>query len=183
MVPFLRSLLDVLIAFAGMRAKLVAENLLLRQQVIILRRGRARPDIRGFDRWAIGVLAGTFRGLLDAVLVVKPETVIRWHRAGWRLFWRRRSRSRSPGRPPIDADLRALIVRMWRDNLTWGEDRIAGELAKLGYRVSPRTVARYRPSGLRRGRGQRWMTFVRNHLDETWACDCAPRRRREEAVM
>jgi transposase InsO family protein len=60
---------------------------------------------------------------------------------------------------------------MWRQNTTWGEDRIAGELAKLGYRVSPRTVAKYRPAGLRRQRGQRWMTFIHNHLDETWACD------------
>jgi hypothetical protein len=60
---------------------------------------------------------------------------------------------------------------MWRDNPTWGEDRIAGELAKFGYRVSPRTVAKYRPAGLKRQRGQRWTTFIRNHLYETWACD------------
>jgi len=60
---------------------------------------------------------------------------------------------------------------MWRDNATWGEDVISGELAKLGYVVSPRTVAKYRPSGLARARGQRWMTFIRNHLHETWACD------------
>jgi putative transposase len=68
-------------------------------------------------------------------------------------------------------DLRKLIRRMWRDNATWGENMICGELAKLGYRVSPRTVAKYRPSGLARGRGQRWSTFIRNHLQETWACD------------
>ena len=60
---------------------------------------------------------------------------------------------------------------MWRDNATWGEDMICGELAKLGYRVSPRTVAKYRPSGLARGRGQRWSTFIGNHLQETWARD------------
>lgn len=153
MIPLLRFLLDLILAFAGPRAVLVAENLLLRQQVIVLRRRAARPRLRALDRWLIGALAGGFRRLLDAIVVVKPDTVIRWHRAGWRLFWRRRSRARSPGRPPVDADLRTLIRRMWRDNITWGENRIAGELAKLGYRVSPRTVARYRPSGLSRRRG------------------------------
>jgi len=171
MTSLLRFLLDLIVAFAAPRARLAAENLLLRHQVIVLRRRRARPHLHGFDRWLISALAGRFRGLLDAVILVKPDTVIRWHRAGWRLLWRWRSRTRSPGRPPVDADLRALIRRMWSDNFTWGEDRIAGELAKLGYRVSARTAAKYRPSGLSRRRGQRWVTFIRNHLDETWACD------------
>jgi transposase InsO family protein len=101
---------------------------------------------------------------------VKPETVIRWHRTGWRLLWRWRAR-RPRGRPPIDLDLRRLIRRMWRENATWGEDLIRGELAKLGYVVSARTVSKYRPSGLSRSRGQRWATFIRNHLHETWGCD------------
>jgi hypothetical protein len=152
------------------RAELVAENLLLRQQVIVLRRQVKRPRIRPFDRWVLASCASRFRDLLATILVVKPETVIRWHRAGWRLLWRWRSR-RPRGRPSIDVDLRHLIRRMWRDNATWGEDMISGELAKLGNVVSPRTVAKYRPSGLARARGQRWMTFIRNHLHETWACD------------
>ena len=170
MIPLLRFMLDLVLGFAAPRAVLIAENLLLRQQVIVLTRRVKRPRLRGFDRWLLGALAGKFRMLLDAVIVVKPDTLVRWHRAGWRLLWRWRSR-RAPGRPPIDADLRTLIRRMWRDNATWGENRIAGELARLGYRVSPRTVARYRPVGLARGRGQRWTTFIRNHLDDTWACD------------
>jgi len=169
-MTFLRLLLDLVLAAAAPRAALVAENILLRQQLIVAQRRAKRPRLRRFDRWLIGALAGRFRALLEAVLVVKPDTVIRWHRAGWRLLWRWRSR-RPRGRPPVDADLRALIRRMWRDNSTWGENRIAGELAKLGYGVSPRTVARYRPAGLARGGGQRWMTFIRNHLHETWACD------------
>ena len=77
--------------------------------------------------------------------IVRPDTVIRWHRSLWRLFWRRRSR-RPVGRPPIDADTRALIRRMWIENPLWGEDVIAAELAKLGHHVSPRTVAKYRPA-------------------------------------
>jgi putative transposase len=162
----------IILAFLAPRTALLAENLLMRQQVIVLRRGVTRPRIRTFDRWLISTLVGRFRALAEMIVLVKPETVIGWHRAGWRLFWRWRSRPcRPPGRPPIDADRRALIRRMWRDNPTWGEDRIAGEMAKLGYGVDSRTVAKYRPAGLARGRGQRWTTFVRNHLKETWACD------------
>ena len=104
--------------------------------------------------------------------VVKPDTLIRWHRQGWRLFWRWRSR---PGRPPIPRDLRRLIVRIAHDNPTWGEERIANELRlKLGLTVSPRTVGRYlRPLRPRRGRSQsqRWTTFVRNHANAIVACD------------
>jgi hypothetical protein len=107
------------------RAVLVAENLLLRQQVIVLRRRVKRPPPRRFDRYLIGAVAGRFRHLFAAILMVKPETVIKWDRAGWRLLWRWRAR-RSAGRPPIDDDLRARIRRMWRDNPTWGENRIAG---------------------------------------------------------
>ena len=172
MTSILHSLRAVILAFFAPRAALLAENLVLRQQLIVLRRGVARPRLRRFDRCLIAALAGRFQSLREAVIVVKPETVIAWHRAGWRLLWRWRSRSRQPpGRPPIDADRRALIRRMWRDNLTWGEDRIAAELAKIGYSVDSRTIAKYRPSGLSRGRGQRWTTFIHNHLDQTWACD------------
>lgn len=169
-VPFLRLLFDLVLAFVAPRAALVAENLLLRQQLIVLRRQIKRPRARRFDRWLIGTLAGRFYRLMDVVLLVKPETVIRWHRAAWRLIWRSRS-DRPPGQPPVDADLRELIRRMWRENPTWGQQIIAAELAKLGYQISPRTVAKYRPSDIDRQRGQRWTTFIRNHLDETWACD------------
>jgi putative transposase len=110
----------------------------------------------------------------DAVLltVVQPDTLIRWLRQGWRLFWRWKSR---PGRPPIPADLRRLIVTMPRANPTWGEERIADELLlKLGLAVSPRTVGRYlRPARPSRGGhpSQRWAIFVRNHAEAILACD------------
>jgi hypothetical protein len=110
-IALLRFLFDIVLAFVAPRAALVAENLILRQQLIVVRRQVKRPRWRGFDRRLISALAGRFRRLLGAVLLVKPETVIRWHRAAWRLL--RRSRSRRPaGRPPIDADLRELIRRM-----------------------------------------------------------------------
>jgi hypothetical protein len=97
-VILLRQLLTLILGFAAPRATLVAENLLLRQQLIILGRRAQRPRLQRFDRWFLATLAGTLRSLLDAVIVVKPETVIRWHRTGWRLLWRWRSR-RPRGRP------------------------------------------------------------------------------------
>jgi putative transposase len=113
----------------------------------------------------------------QALVIVQPATLIRWHRQGFRLFWRWKS---TPGRPPLPADLQALIRRMAWDNPTWGEERIANELLlKLGLRVSPRTVCKYLPTHLDRGRGQCarsqcWRTFVRNHAQAIIACDfCA----------
>jgi transposase InsO family protein len=106
----------------------------------------------------------------SALIVVRPETLIRWHRAGFRLFWRWKSR---PGRPRIPLELRELIRRMARENPLWGEERIANELLlKLGVRVSPRTVRKYlpRPSGRPRG-DQRWSTFLKNHAQAIVACD------------
>ncbi len=102
---------------------------------------------------------------------VRPETMIRWHRAGWKLFWRLKSR---PGRPPIPLEIRALIRRMANENPAWGEERIADEfLAKLGIRLSPRTVSKYlsrRPPGRPRG-DLRWSTFLHLHAREIIACD------------
>jgi putative transposase len=109
-----------------------------------------------------------------ALVIVQPATLIRWHRQGFRAFWRWTSRA---GRPPIPTDLQALIRRMAHDNPTWGEERIANELRlKLGLRVSPRTVRKYLPTHLDNGRGprarsQRWRTFVRNHAQVIVACD------------
>jgi len=105
--------------------------------------------------------------------VVKPDTLIRWHRKGFQLLWRGKSRPR--GRPPLPADLQQLIADMAAANRTWGEERIASELlVKLGIRVSPRTVRRYMPrSAAPRGgaRSQMWSTFVRNHASAVLACD------------
>ena len=108
----------------------------------------------------------------DALVVVKPETIIRWHRKGFRLFWR--YKSKPSGRPPLPHDIRELIRTMAADNITWSEERIANELKlKLGISVSPRTVGKY----IRRQRSrnpdpnQRWLTFIRNHAGSIVACD------------
>jgi putative transposase len=148
-----------------------AENLFLRRQLALcIERGMKPRRIDAATRVALTVLSRLF-DWRDTLAVVTPATLIRWHRAGWRLFWRMKSR---PGRPPIPRELRALIRRIATENPSWGEERIANELLlKIGIRVSPRTVNKYLP---RRPRGQprgdlRWSTFLRLHAQGIIACD------------
>jgi transposase InsO family protein len=154
-------------------ANLAAENLFLRKQLALYVEREVKPR-RADDATRI-VLVG-LSWLIDwrrVLTIVKPDTLIRWHRRGFRLFWRWKSRPR--GRPRVPADLRRLIADMATANRTWGEERIAAELlVKLGIHVSPRTVRRYMPTGAApRGgtRSQAWSTFVRNHASAVLACD------------
>jgi len=152
-------------------ASVQVENLFLRRQLALyLERGVQPNRIDVATRVSLVVLAKLF-DWRSALVVVRPATMIRWHRAGWRLVWRVKSR---PGRPPIPEELRALIRRLATENHLWGEERIANELLlKLGIRVSPRTVRRYMPKrlpGHPRG-DQRWSTFLRNHATAILACD------------
>jgi transposase InsO family protein len=156
---------------ARSRSALAAENLFLRKQLAFYQERKIRP--RRFDnvtRFMLVLLSHGF-AWQDALTNVTPKTFIGWHRAGFRLFWRGKSR---PGRPRIPVELRALIREMALNNPSWGEERIANELLlKLGIRVSPRTVRKYmpkRPRGRPRG-DQRWSTFVRNHAAAIVACD------------
>ncbi len=148
-----------------------AENLFLRRQLALyIERGVRPRRVDAAGRISLALLAKVFNWR-SALVVVQPATMIRWHRAGWRLFWRLKSQS---GRPPIPEELRALIRRMASENRLWGEERIANELlVKLGIRVSPRTVRKYmpkRPPGRPRG-DQRWSTFLKNHANAILACD------------
>jgi transposase InsO family protein len=170
LIEILKTVLSALRSAFRSRAALLAENVVLRQQLIVLRRSVPKPRLHARDRVVLALAARVFGSVLKAITIVRPETVVRWHRSFWRLLWRRKS-GRPVGRPPADADLRTMIRRRWTENPLWGEDRIAGELCKLGYKVSPRTVAKYRPPHLPRNRGQSWPTFIRNHLRQTWACD------------
>jgi transposase InsO family protein len=161
-------------AFAALRprANLVLENLVLRQQLAVLRRATPRPHLRPIDR-AFWVVVSQFWGRwADALAIVKPSTVIEWHRRGFVRYWA--WRSRPVGRPPIGADVIALIERMVAENPTWSRRRIASELSKLGHAVDKNTVAKYMPRPLTRPRrppSQTWKTFVRNHLPGTIAID------------
>ena len=148
-----------------------AENLVLRRQLaMFVERGIQPRRVDAATRVSLAVLTRLFYWR-NAVVIVKPATIVRWHRAGWRLFWRMKSR---PGRPPIPRELRLLIRRMGQENPLWGEERIANELLlKLGVRVSPRTVRKYlpkRPPGQPRG-DERWSTFLKNHAKAILACD------------
>jgi putative transposase len=154
------------------RAQLAAENLFLRKQLALYQERRVKPRRPDPATRVILVLLSRLLEWRSLLTVVQPDTLIRWHRQGWRLLWRWKSR---PGRPPIPTDLQRLIVSMAQANPTWGEERIANELRlKLGLTVSPRTVGRYlRTRRPRRGgqRSQRWATFVRNHAHAVLACD------------
>jgi len=155
------------------RAALAAENLFLRKQLALYLERQVKPQrARKATRLALVLLSRLFPWR-PALTIVKPETFVRWHRQGFRLFWRWKSKPR--GRPRIPTELQKLIVMMADDNPTWGEERIAAELLlKVGIRVSPRTVRRYMPDDTRRQRGpssQCWMTFVRNHAQGILACD------------
>jgi putative transposase len=149
-----------------------AENLFLRKQLGLFVERKIKPR-RATDsiRFTLARLSRWF-DWQNALIAVKPDTLIRWHRKGFRLFWRWKSRPR--GRPQVPADIRQLIAEMALDNPTWGEERIADELLlKIGIRVSPRTVRRYMPETPKRPADpkQRWMTFVRNHANAIIACD------------
>lgn len=137
----------------------------------VLRRAVPRPRLRPVDRAFWVVLSRTWSRWAEALVIVKPETVIAWHRRGFVRFWARRSRC--AGRPPLDPAIVELIVRMARENPTWSRRRIASELAKLGHAVGKDTVARYMPRQRPRSRppSQTWGTFVRNHLPGTLAID------------
>ena len=149
-----------------------AENLFLRKQLGLFVERRIKPR-RATDsiRFTLGQLSRWF-DWPEALIVVQRETLTRWHRKGFRLFWTWKSRPR--GRPPVPADLRKLLREMARSNPTWGEERIADELLlKIGIRISPRTVRRYMPEAPVRPADpkQRWMTFVRNHAKAIIASD------------
>jgi putative transposase len=153
---------------------LAAENLFLREQLALYQERHVKPRRATNTTQMALIWLSRWFDWRRALAIVQPATLIRWHRQGFRLFWRWTS---TPGRPPLPADLQALIRRMARENPSWGEERIANELLlKLGLRVSPRTVRKYLPKRLDRGRGghvpsQRWRTFVRNHAQAIVACD------------
>ncbi|MGX9430520.1 hypothetical protein [Bradyrhizobium sp. LeoA1S1] len=152
------------------KIRLEAENAALRHQLVVLRRklkGRAR--LTNNARWFFVQLYRWFPSILPALMIIRPDTLVRWHRAGFRRYWRWRSRSPG-GRPPIEAELRALIPQMSRENLVWGAPRIHGELLKLGFEPAQSSVAKY----MVKHRGppsQGWRTFLRNHASDIAAMD------------
>ena len=157
-------------ALGQSRSNLALENVALRQQIAVLTRTRCRPRWQAEDRMLWVALRRAWHRWQDALVIVKPETVVGWHRRAFRRYWT--SISSSPGRPRLDAELRKLIVQMARENPSWGAPRIHGELLKLGFYLSERTVSRYLPR-IRPGRGvlREWGIFLRNHREVLAAMD------------
>jgi hypothetical protein len=152
------------------KLRLEAENAVLRHQLIVLRRQlKDRARLTSNDRWFFVQMYRCFPSILKVLTIVQPETLVRWHRAGFRCYWRWKSRPQG-GRPQIDAELRALIRQMSTENQLWGAPRIHGELLKLGFSVAQSTVAKYmvkRPGPPSQG----WRTFLRNHAPDIAAMD------------
>jgi hypothetical protein len=143
MVALISFLLNVVASLFKSKSRPEAENAALRHQLIVLQRKvRGRVTFTNSDRLFFVQLYRWFPSILKAVTIIRPETLVRWHRAGFRRYWRWKLRSVG-GRPQIDADLRALIRRMSVDNLLWGARHIHGELLKLGFAVAQSTVAKY----------------------------------------
>jgi transposase InsO family protein len=169
MLAVLHSLGTFIVDLFKSRRRLEAENLFLRHQLsIALRRAPARLRIRGSDRALLVWMTWLWPRLLGATQIVQPETILRWHRAGFKAFWRWKSRSRA-GRPKIDRDLRDLIRRMSQENPNWGASRIHGELLMLGFEVAQSTVSKYMVQG--GSPSQSWKTFLRNHAQAIAAID------------
>jgi transposase InsO family protein len=164
MVDVLMLLWSALTGLFRSRARLEAEILVLRQQINVLRRKSPKRSIfSNIDRLVFVGLYRLVPGTVDALAILRPETVIRWHRAGFRWFWRRKSRRRG-GRPRVPLEIRRLIRNMSLANPLWGAPRIHGELLKLGIDVGQTSVAKYMARG-RRGPSQGWRTFLCNHAD------------------
>src|SRR5881275_1108422 len=170
MIALLSFFLGLFASLFKSKSRLEAENAALRHQLAVLRRKvRGRVHLTNGDRLFLVQLYRWFPSVLKAITIIRPETLIRWHRAGFRRYWRWKSCSLG-GRPQIDADLRVLIRRMSVDNPLWGAPRIHGELLKLGFEVAQSSVAKYMvkrcgpPS-------QDWCTFLRNHAPDIAAMD------------
>jgi putative transposase len=172
MIPLLTNILTCLGTFFRSRCSLSLEILALRQQLGVLKRKHPRPRLQVRDRMFWVFLRRVWPSWSKVLVIVKPETVVGWHRAGFCLFWRLRSGRKSFGRPKINVEIRAIIRRMVKENVTWGAPRIHGELLKLGYEVSERTVSRYirRLSPPAQAR-KLWASFLRNHREVIAAMD------------
>jgi hypothetical protein len=170
MIALICFVLAVLASPFKSNIRLEADNAVLRHQVIVLRRKlKGRVRLTNNDRWFFVQLYRWFPSILPVLMIIRPETLVGWHRAGFRHHWRWKSRRRG-GRPQIETELRALIRQMSTENLLWGAPRIHGELLKLGFSVAQSSVAKYMVK--RRGPpSQEWRTFLRNHAPDIAAMD------------
>lgn len=173
MLPFVRLCFGTLVRLFRAHRNLLLENLALRQQLVVLKRRHPRPSLGTFDRFFWVLARRVWAGWKQSLIIVTPETVVRWHRAGFRLHWRLVSRvRRQVGRTQTCKEVRDLILRMVAENPTWGAPRIHGELLMLGFDVSERTISRWMKRAPRDPEpAQRWLAFLRNHREAIAAMD------------
>ena len=146
------------------------ENVALRQQLAVFKRDKIRPRLQGQDRLFWIALRAIWKNCKSAPIIVRPETVISWQRKRFKQYWWRLSQAKGPGRPPMSADVRKLIQAMSTANPIWGAPRIHGELKKLGFKISERTISRLMPKMTGKP-SQTWMTFLRNHVGQMVSID------------
>src|SRR6202166_4338963 len=165
--------IGALIRLFRSRGNLVLENLVLRQQLAVLKRRHPRPILALFDKLFWVSARQVWSAWKESLLIVTPETVVRWHRNGFRMYWRLISRVRAQvGRRPTPKEVRELIFRMVADNPTWGAPRIHGELLMLGFELSERTISRWMKRAPRDpDPAKRWLAFLRNHREAIAAMD------------
>ena len=167
-------MLKLLVSLVGLLFRshtgLLAENMALRHQLSVLQRTARRPRLKARDRVFWVWLSRIWPQWRSALLIVQPETVVKWHRQGFRLYWRWKSRAGKPGRPRVDPEIRELIRRISRENPLWGSPRIRDELALLGLKVAKSTVEQYM---IRNGKppSQSWKIFIDNHIKDIAAVD------------
>jgi hypothetical protein len=163
----------LLLLFRGLfvsRSNFVLENLALRQQLLVQQRTIKRPKLQNRDRLFWAWLSRLWADWRSTLIIVKPETVVRWHRQRFKLYWRRKSQAGKVGRPRISKEIRDLIRQMSREDPTWGAPRIQSELALLGFEVADSTVAKYMDKQ-RKSPSQTWRTFLRNYAKRIAAID------------
>ena len=172
MTHFIPLSLGVIVRLFRGRRTLLLENLALRQQVSVLKRKNRRPKLTRLDRCFWIAVSRVWSDWKSSLLLVKPETVVEWHRRGFRLYWRLKSKAGPAGRSPISPELQQLIFRIARENPTWGAPRIHGELLMLGFDVAERTISRWvRRCPRKPDPSQRWLAFLRNHREVIAAMD------------
>ena len=167
-MPWILRLFHLVRLLAEDRQRLALENIALRHQLAALKRSVSRPQIHDSDRKLWILMMRALKDWKEAIHIVKPETVVRWHSSSFRYYWKRKSKAK-PSRPPISFKLIHLIRRMSMDNTTWRAPKIAAELALLGHAVADSTVAKYMVKTREPKSSQRWGTFIRNHMDATAA--------------
>jgi putative transposase len=165
------ALLGLLQASLRTRIRLVVENLALRHQLAVLKRSVKRALIEDSDRIFWILLRRTFKEWRDCLHFLKPDTDARRHRRGFKYYWKRKSKPRKQGRPAIGWKLVHLIRRKSQENATWGAPKIQAEISVLGHEVTETTVTKYMVRHRDPESGQRWSTFLRNHMGSTIACD------------